>query len=971
MKSISSEQLSTIYKGEFTFSETYRILYSTDASIYREIPIGVAYPSNDEEVRQLIQFASTYQIPLIPRGAGTSLAGQTVGNGLVVDFSKHFNRILELNTNQQYVIVQPGIVLDELNKQLKPHGMFFAPETSTSNRCTIGGMIGNNSCGARSLIYKTTREHVLELEGYLSDGSYIKTQPLTNEQYQQKLTLTNLEGSIYRLLNKILSDENNRQHIEQNYPDKRLHRRNMGYALDILSNMQPFVTNSNEPFNLSKLIAGSEGTLMIVTRAKLKLTPLPPSCVGLLCIHLNRFEETFDANLLAINHSPTSIELMDNIIIQLARTNKEQEQNSFFVEGNPASILIVEFAESTYEKVHAKAQNLINDLKTRGLGYAYPIVTGKDVAKVWNLRKAGLGILSNMEGERKPITFIEDTAVHPEYLKAFVLEMQQLFARFALSCVYYAHIGTGEIHLKPALNLKSKSDRKLLRIITEETAKNVKKYRGSLSGEHGDGRLRGEFIPFMLGNNVYQWLKEIKQTFDPNSILNPGKIVNAPPMDTSLRYYEGYKTPFINTWFNYASDGSWLAAIEKCNGSADCRRSIRIGGNMCPTYMATNDEFYTTRARVNLLRETISSKNKPFDEQQLYEILDKCISCKACKSECPSNIDMAKFKAEFLQQYYTHHRIPVRTLVVAHISKIYKWGTTMPYVSNFFLSNKIFSNLIKRFIKFAKQRSIPKLSKTTWYKWAKKHLKNSTNTNIFLFCDEFTNYLDSNIGQKAIMLLEKLGYCVDILPPMESGRTYISKGLLKKARRIAQKNTDILMQLLPPDAIVIGIEPSALLTLRDEYPDLLTNEHHHYIKNLQTRIFTIEEFLWKEYQKGNITNKAFQSTHKSIYVHVHCQFKAISDKNIITNLLSIVPNATIHEIPSSCCGMAGSFGYEKEHYELSMQIGEMVLFKTIRKLDNDSIVIANGTSCRQQILDGTAKQTLHPVEFLYHSLIVK
>ncbi len=971
MKSITSELLSSIYKGEFTLSETYRLLYSTDASIYRELPLGVAFPSNDEEVRQLIQFASTYRIALIPRGAGTSLAGQVVGNGLIVDFSKHFNRILEVNTNQQYVIVQPGIVLDELNKQLKPFGMFFAPETSTSNRCTIGGMIGNNSCGARSLIYKTTREHILELEGYLSDGSYIKTEPLTNEQYHQKLTLTNLEGEVYRLLHQILSDQNNRLHIEQHYPDKRLHRRNMGYALDILSNMQPFAPNSNEAFNLSKLIAGSEGTLIVITRAKLKLTPLPPSCIGLVCIHLSRFEETFDANLLAINHSPTSVELMDNIILQLARTNKEQEQNSFFVEGNPASILIVEFAENSFEEVHAKAQRLINDLKAHHLGYAYPIVTGKDVAKVWNLRKAGLGILSNMEGQRKPISFIEDTAVHPEYLKHFVAEMQQLFDRFALACVYYAHIGTGEIHLKPALNLKSKSDRKLLRIIAEETAKNVKKYHGSLSGEHGDGRLRGEFIPFMLGNTIYQWLKEIKQTFDPNNILNPGKIVNTPPMDTSLRYYEGYKNPFIKTWFNYARDGDWLNAIEKCNGSADCRRSIRIGGNMCPTYMATNDEFYSTRARANLLREIISTKDKPFDKQQVFEILDNCISCKACKSECPSNIDMAKFKAEFLQHYYTHHRIPIRTLAVAYIPKIYKWTIILPEVSNFFLSNKIFSKLIKRTIKFSKHRSLPKLSKITWYQWAKKYLKNNTDSNIFLFCDEFTNYLDSNIGQKAILLLEKLGFRVNILPPMESGRTYISKGLLKQATRIAHKNIDTLIELLPPNAIIIGIEPSAILTLRDEYPDLLTNTHHQYIKNIQTQIFTIEEFLWKEYQKGNINSNAFQSIQKNIYIHVHCQFKAISDKNIITKLLSIVPDTIIHEIPSSCCGMAGSFGYEKEHYELSMKIGEMILFKTIRNIDNESMVIANGTSCRQQILDGTAKQALHPVEFLYQSLIIK
>ncbi|MCX7861933.1 MAG: FAD-binding protein [Bacteroidales bacterium] len=967
---ISPEKLSAIYKGEFNLSEIYKILYATDASIYREIPIGVAFPSSQEEILQLIEFSNQYKIPLIPRGAGTSLAGQVVGNGLVLDFSKYFNNIIEINTTEQYAIVQPGIVLDELNLQLKSYNLFFAPETSTSNRCTIGGMIGNNSCGARSLIYKTTREHIIELEGYLIDGTYIKFQPLNNEQFQEKLTLPTLEGKIYRTIYEILSKQQNKQHIIENYPDPRLHRRNMGYALDVLLKMQPFDNHSNEWFNLSKLIAGSEGTLMIITQAKLKLTPIPPANVGLVCVHLSNFNETFDANLVALQHNPTSVELIDNIIINLARTNKEQDINSFFVEGNPASILIVEFAEHSINELHNRANALIAHLKELHLGYAFPIITGKDVTKVWNLRKAGLGILSNMEGERKPITFIEDTAVHPEYLKSFTHDMQQLFNKYGISCVYYAHIGTGEIHLKPALNLKSNNDRKLLRIIAEETAKTVKKYRGSLSGEHGDGRLRGEFIPFMLGNTIYQWLLQIKNTFDANNLLNPGKIVNTPPMDTNLRYHENYHSQHVFTWYNYKPDKDWLNSIEKCNGSADCRRSIHIGGNMCPTYMATANEYFTTRARANSLREIISTSENPFQHKELFHILDNCISCKACKSECPSNIDMAQFKAEFLQHYYQHHRIPFRTIAIANISKFYKLGSAFPSIFNLFMTNKFTSSLIKHSLKFAKKRNLPTLSNVSLYKHAKKNNKQlDENAQIFLLCDEFTNYIDSSIGIKALELLHILGYKVNVLPPIESGRTYISKGLLKKAKKIAMQNSQLLMEITPPDATIIGIEPSAILTFRDEYPALLPENFRFYKNNILPKIFTIEEFLWKEIQKGNILKESFSSNKNiNVHVHVHCQFKAISNKKIIIDLLNIIPNTKIYEIPSSCCGMAGSFGYEKEHYELSMKIGEMMLFKYIRNLTNNDIIVANGTSCRQQIFDGTGKKALHPIELLYQSV---
>jgi Fe-S oxidoreductase/FAD/FMN-containing dehydrogenase len=830
-------------------------------------------------------------------------------------------------------------------------------------------MIGNNSCGARSLIYGSTRDHLLEVNGFLSDGSPVEFKNIDKKTFAEKCQLNNLEGQIYRQFNEISSNPENQKLIKENYPDERLQRRNMGYALDLLLNNEVFSENSNQSFNPCKLIAGSEGTLMFITEAKLNLVEKPASCVGLVCIHLEKLEDSFQANLIAIEHKPTSIELMDNTILKLASANIEQQKNRFFVQGEPAAILIVEFVAQNFELIEEKANKLIDDLKQHQLGYAFPFVKGKDTSKVWNLRKAGLGVLSNMEGNSKPVAVIEDTAVHPEFLGAYMSDMEQMLAKLNLSCVHYAHIGTGEIHLRPVLNLKSKSERKLFRQVAVETAKLVKKYHGSLSGEHGDGRLRGEFIPFMFGNAVYQLLNNIKQTWDKENILNPGKIIDTPAMDTSMRFHDEYKYDIEKTYFDYSNDGSYLSAIEKCNGSADCRKSKVIGGTMCPSYMASQNETHTTRARANMLREIISTNQKPFDSKELYEILDLCLSCKACKSECPSNIDMAKFKAEFMQHYYDTHRIPLRSLAVANITKLYKIGSFSPHITNFFLKNKLVSKLIKSALKIEKTRDFPFLSKQTLNSWYKHQVKKEQKHEVYLFNDEFTNYLDTDIGIKAIILLERLGYSVNVLPQMESGRTYISKGLVKKAKKIATKNIKILNSILPPESILLGIEPSAILTLRDEYPELIKTTYKIISKQIAKHVFTVEEFLCAEYKKGHILSSQFTDLPAEILVHVHCQFKSIANKQDIMDVLSIPKNYIVKEIPSGCCGMAGSFGFEKEHYTLSMQIGELILFPAIRKSNKNTIISANGTSCRQQIKDGTGVHALHPIEILYNSIL--
>jgi len=962
------DKIKTSFSGEIHTSFTYRTLYATDASVYREMPLGVAYPKNKDDIATLIQLANDNKFSLIPRGAGTSLAGQVVGSGLVVDLSKYMNQILEINIEEHWVSVQPGVVLDELNKQLASYSLFFAPETSTSNRCTIGGMIGNNSCGARSLIYGSTRDHLLEVSGFLADGTYTTFKALNNEEFEAKCQLQNLEGDIYRYLKKLLSDISIQNKIKEAYPDSRLSRRNMGYALDLLLQNSVFNSTSTEKINLCKLIAGSEGTLFFITEAKLNLVATPPNCVGLLCVHLNHLHDSYKANLVALAHQPTSVELMDNTILQLASKNKEQLSNRYFVEGNPASILIIEFVSSNYEDIRYKAQNLILDLKSKGLGYAFPLIEGDNTKKVWNLRKAGLGVLSNMEGNRKPVAVIEDTAVHPEFLADYMYDMEQMLNRLGLSCVYYAHIGTGEIHLRPVLNLKSNIDKKLFRQVAEQTAQLVKKYKGSLSGEHGDGRLRGEFIPFMFGNEVYQILKELKFTWDKKNIFNPGKIIDTPPMDNNLRFHDHYTDTTKTTFFDYKNDGGYLAAIEKCNGSADCRKSAEIGGTMCPTYMATRNETHTTRARANMLREILSTHSNPYKNKELYQILDLCLSCKACKSECPSNIDMAKFKAEYLQHYYEKHRIPIRSLVIAHITKLYQLGKIVRPITNFILKNNLTNSILKSTLKIAPKRNFPTLAQQSFYQWSKKHSTVKEQYDVYLFNDEFTNYLESDLGIYAVLLLERLGYNVHILPPMESGRTYISKGLIKKAQRIASNNINKIARLVSPYSAIIGIEPSAILSFRDEYLDFSNPKKVTISQQIARQTYTIEEFIVNEFKKGKINRDYFTDQPQKILVHIHCQFKAIAQKQIIIDFLSIPRNYNVKEIPSSCCGMAGSFGFEKEHYELSMQIGEMVLFPSIRKAPEGTIIAANGTSCRQQIKDGTGITAKHPVQIIYEAL---
>lgn len=958
--------------GELFTDDLMRHIYATDASIFRELPLAVAYPKHANDLKKLIAFARENNTSLIPRSAGTSLAGQCVGAGIVVDVSRYMTKVLEINAKEGWVRLQPGVIRDELNLLLKPRGLFFGPNTSTANRCMLGGMVGNNSCGTTSIVYGSTRDHVLALDVLLSDGLEARFSKLTGAEFDGKCKGDTLEARIYRQVYEVLSQPDAQAEIRTQYPKPGIHRRNTGYAVDLLLETNVF-TPGKPDFNFCKLLAGSEGTLAFTTEITLHVDPLPPPHDVVLCAHFNNLHESLEAVVTAMQHRPAACELMDKLILDCTKANLEQAKNRFFIEGDPAAVLMVEFRGDTPDEAKEKASALIADFKNRGYGYAWPVVPAPRSKQVWELRSAGLGVLSNMPGDAKGVACIEDTAVEVTDLPAYIAEFEEMIAGFGQRSVYYAHAGAGELHLRPILNLKKEEDRLHLRQISEASARLVKKYGGSLSGEHGDGRVRGEFIPLVLGEKNYDLLRRIKQTWDPQNIFNPGKIVDAPPMDSSLRYEAGQREKHFETIIDFPE--GILRAAEKCNGSGDCRRLDFAGGTMCPSYRATRNEKDTTRARANALREllTRSENNNPFDRQELYEVMDLCLSCKGCASECPSNVDMAAMKAEFLHQYYKSNGVPFRARVFGNIARLNEWGARMPAISNFLLKNPLTGGLLKNILGVAPRRSLPALNAVPLRRWFEKHGAalqpvSRVKGRVYFFCDEFTNFNDAGIGEKAIRLLTRLGYRVEMPPHPESGRAAISKGLLRKARILAIQNVEIFRALVTEETPLVGVEPSAILGFRDEYPRLVPAANRESAKSLGQNALLIEEFLAREIQKGNITAADFTGEHKKILLHGHCHQKALAGVDASAWVLGLPENYSVEVIPSGCCGMAGSFGYEKEHYKLSMQVGELVLFPAVRKAGEEMLVAAPGASCRHQILDGTGRKALHPVEVLFDAL---
>ena len=958
--------------GALYFDALMRSIYATDASVYRKLPLAVAYPKNKKDLKLLIAFANQNNTSLIPRTAGTSLAGQCVGDGIVVDVSKNFTKILDINESKRTVTVQPGVVRDELNNYLKPFGLFFGPNTSTSNRCMIGGMVGNNSSGTTSIQYGVTRDKVLEMHAILSDGSEVVFGEISSETFQQKTKQDSLEGNIYKTIYSELISESVQENIKSEFPKPEIHRRNTGYAIDALIQSDVF-SNSNETFNMCKLLSGSEGTLAFSTQITLQLDRLPPQESIMIAAHFDSIEKCMQAVETVMKHNLYTCEMMDKTILDCTKHNKTQQANRSFIQGDPSAVLMCEVKANDKQEIEILSRDLEKAIKDSGLSYTFPLLIGHEIDKAMELRKAGLGLLGNMIGDKKTAACIEDTAVALPDLANYISEFTSLMKSHHQDAIYYAHAGAGELHLRPILNLKKSEDVALFRTITTEVAHLVKKYKGSFSGEHGDGIVRAEFIPLMIGDENYEILKRIKSAFDPNNIFNPGKIVDAYPMDKSLRYETDRAEPEIETLLDFSSSLGILREAEKCNGSGDCRKLPEFGGTMCPSYRATRNEKDTTRARANGLREFLTHSDKPnkFNHKELKEVFDLCLSCKACASECPSSVDVASLKAEFQYQYQLANGVSLRTKLFAYNNKLNAFGSHFPRLTKFIFKNSFTSSILKYTFGIAKKRSLPLVSNNSLDKYFKNTIIQDVNKKyikeVYLFNDEFTNHLDTSVGIDAISLLEGLNYNVKVVDNEESGRAFISKGLLKQAKTLTNKNVSIFKDIITSDTPLIGIEPSAILTFKDEYIRLADDKDS--AEQIAKSSFLIEEFIQQEMGLGNIKASQFTSEKKQIKFHGHCHQKALRNQASSFTVLNLPENYKVTIIPSGCCGMAGSFGYEREHYDISIQIGEQTLFPAIRNASENTIIAANGTSCRHQIKDGTQREALHPVTILKNALL--
>ena len=953
-------ELRKVVEGEVRFDDYSRLLYATDASMYQVEPIGVVLPRTGADVHAVLELANRYNVPVLPRGGGTSLAGQTVNHAIVLDFSKHMNRVLEVNREALWCRVQPGLVQDELNAHVSPLGLLFGPDTSTSNRATLGGMCGNNSAGSHSIAYGKTLDHVLELRCLLADGSEVVLRDLTPDELEARCRADGLEGQIYREVRRLCAEHAGE--IRARYPT--IMRRVSGYNLDEL--VKP------RPFGLHRLAVGSEGTLVVVVEMTMRLVPKPRH-TALDVIHYATLEEALESSQDLLTTGPYAVELTDKMILDLARGNIEHRQRMGFVQGDPAAIMIVEYAGESEAEVRAKVEALETLRARKRIGYAaHRAVDPAEQQSIWKLRKAGLGLLLGTRGDRKPIAFVEDTAVDPAKLPAFIARFREILGRHEAAAGYYGHCSVGCLHIRPLINLKDAAEIRKMQRIAEEITALVLEFGGALSGEHGDGRARSPFNERLYGPRLYDAFRQVKRAFDPKGLLNPGNIVDAPPMTEHLRYGPGYRTWEPETLLDFSAQGGFAAAVEMCNGIGVCRKKLE--GTMCPSYMATLDEEHSTRGRANALRAVLSGRvpAADFTGRRLHEVLDLCLECKACKAECPANVDMAKLKYEFLAHYYRRNGLPLRNRLFGHIHRLARLGSALAPLSNWLAGSAPHRWLLERLAGIDRRRPLPAFAATHFTAWFARHRPEGTGArgtpeaegrSVVLFHDTFNTYQTPDVAIAATRFLEAAGYRVVLADRRCCGRPMISKGMLGEARDLAAYNVARLAGHARQGLPIVGLEPSCLLTLRDEYVDLLRSEESRLVAK---QSLLLEEFVQRELAAGR--RPAFAPGNgRKVLLHGHCHQKALVGTAPTVAVLKAA-GYEVSEVDAGCCGMAGSFGFEAEHYELSLQIAGRRLVPAVKAAGPEVAVCAPGISCRQQIEHTTGRRAKHPAELLFEAL---
>jgi FAD/FMN-containing dehydrogenase/Fe-S oxidoreductase len=930
-----------------------RALWSTDASIYQIEPVGVVLPKTKDDIIAVLETAQKYGVSVLPRGGGTSLAGQTVGESIVLDFSRYMRDVVEINPEEGWVRTQPGIILDELNRILAPHNVLFAPDPSTSSRGNVGGALGNNSCGAHSIMWGKTVDNVHELDVILSNGDTTTFGQLSGDSLEAKMRGSGFEGDIYRSLFEI--GEGNRDEILSRYP--KIQRRVSGYNLD------EFVSGSN--FNMARFVVGSEGTLVTITEAKLRVVPVP-KYKGLAVLHCMELIESMEATVAALDLDPSAIELIGSMIIRQAQSNLSYSRITDFIEGEPEALLAIELVANS-EKELAHKFDLLKEMISKG-GWGYSLVwltKDADQEKVWDVRKAGLGLMMNVPGDAKPLPFVEDTAVSPHVLPDFVRRFDSIVRKHGTEAGYYGHASVGCLHIRPLINLKNQEGIDRMVAISDEISDLVLEFGGSMSGEHGDGLVRSGYNEKMFGSQIYQAFRDVKTAFDPKKIMNPGKIVDSPPMTDNLRYGSTYGTLSPQTGFAFAEEGSFATAIEMCNGQGACRKVH--GGTMCPSYMATRDEEHSTRGRANALRAAMSGAipTDMLTSERLYQVMDLCLECKACKAECPSNVDMAKLKYEFLNIYHQENGYGLNNRFFGNVDLLSKMGAFFAPISNWMMNTSFSKQLLEKTIGIDKRRQLPNFAPQTFQQWFRSRVDTETPKNpkgmVVLFPDTTTNYNHPELGIATVNILEKLGYEV-ILPNSRCcGRPMLSNGMMSQAKANVDFNISSIYPFVEKGAKLVGIEPSCALGFISDFSDLASEPEK--AKEISENTMLIEDFFLYATKEEN-----FQFTNppqnQKVVFHGHCHQKALVGTTSAMEVLKTIPGLEPVEIKSGCCGMAGSFGFYKDHFDISMQIGEDTLFPAIREENDDVIVVSEGVSCRQQIEQGTQRKTKHLVELL-------